>query len=633
MLVLDQSNSYMFANMVVTLTDNTVIQDETVTSNTKVPDFNILIPTVQDVGVTNTLELFYPGTPNSYINAHGKPNALKYGFGPDFIHGILSNKNSGVGVYTINLRGESATMSNIIVLMKYKVEKDVPYVDESGNPYYVDANGQLVTTATNATPVVRDVLHVKYETANITNCKKWTDLLKAMSSLYSETPDDAGYATIPFFAVMYRGATAFGNNVYFNMNSKIQEYDGNTYFAVSLFDGINTTTTDSIFSLDKDSGAKYDTTYFMETLFNQNFVNLRFIAAEPIEDIYAIFNRYLYTIDDYIAGTTNKPSKSFAAINPFAVNEFGVVVDEGSIDPRLPDAFALSGGSDGTETPDELFEKFFRGEILDDIASVLRYRYHYIPDIGYNDATKRAIKELIKKRSRMTTATFMVGGTDTFASALIDHQANWYESTPNIRQIAKVQSPMMYNEFVRRTITYPASYFDTMALIAHFVKWTNFYQPFAGADARWTGFIEDTMLYPSNAPEFINSLYKNRVNVVMKDSEAGAYLADQQMNTQLTSDQTELNNAFLISNILYDLLNLVHRNHFKFNEAEEVRMFHEAVNDVINEKYAPYSAYVSVDVYRMGTIGRAKSTNKIKVTIDMKDINKFADIELVLVDN
>lgn len=632
MLVLDQSNSYMFANMVVTLTDNTVIQDETVASNTKVPDFNILIPTVQDVGVTNALELFYPGTPNTYINAHGKPNALKYGFGPDFIHGILSKYNSGVGVYTINLRGESATMSNIIVVMKYKVEKDVPYTDESGNPYYVDARGQLVTTATDASAVVRDVLHVKFETANIDNCKKWTDLLKAMNSLCDETPDDEGYATIPFFAVMYRGATAFGNNVYFNMASKTQEYDGNMYYSVSMFDGIGTTTTDNVFSLDKDSGAKYDTTYFIETLFNKNFTNMRFIAAEPIEDIYQIFNQYLYTVDDYIAGNT-VPSKNFAAIDPFNVNEFGVVVDEGSINPRLPDAFTLSGGSDGNETADELYEKFFKGEILTDIDSVLRYRIHYIPDIGYNDATKRAIKDLIRRRSRMTSATFMIGGTDTFASALIDHQANWYENTPNIRQIAKVQSAMMYNSFIRRTITYPATYFDTMALMDHFIKWTNFYQPFAGADARWTGFIEDTMIYPSNTPEFINSLYTNRVNIVMKDDQDGAYLADQQMNTVLTSDQTELNNAFLISNILYDLLNLVHRNHFKFNEAEEVRMFHTAVDDCINEKYAPHSASVAVDVYRMGTIGRAKSANKIKVTIDLKDINKFADVELVLVDN
>lgn len=124
----------------------------------------------------------------------------------------------------------------------------------------------------------------------------------------------------------------------------------------------------------------------------------------------------------------------------------------------------------------------------------------------------------------------------------------------------------------------------------------------------------------------------SRINVVMKDSEAGAYLADQEMNTVLTSDQTELNNAFLISSMLYDLVALVHRQHFKFNEAEEVRIFNENVNDIINQKYAPYSASLDVEVYRSGTIGFAKSRNIIKVTVDLKDISKYTDVEIVLTD-
>ena len=140
------------------------------------------------------------------------------------------------------------------------------------------------------------------------------------------------------------------------------------------------------------------------------------------------------------------------------------------------------------------------------------------------------------------------------------------------------------------------------------------------------------MVYPPEDVEIINALQKNRINVVMKDADEGGYMSEQQMNTQLTSDQTELNNAFLISNMLYDLLRLVHLQHYKFNEAEEVRIFNEAVNDCINTKYAPYSASVSVEVFRVGTIGRAKARNKILVTIDLKDINKFTDVEIYLTD-
>ena len=223
-------------------------------------------------------------------------------------------------------------------------------------------------------------------------------------------------------------------------------------------------------------------------------------------------------------------------------------------------------------------------------------------------------------------------GNETFESAIVDHQSNYYENMPNVSLIAKCQSPMMFNEFIRRTVTVPAGYFDLVAILNHMYKWGNPFQPFAGALCRWTGFIEDTMNYPANDAQFLQSLYVSRINVVMKDSEAGAYLADQEMNTVLTSDQTELNNAFLISSMLYDLVALVHRQHFKFNEAEEVRIFNENVNDIINQKYAPYSASLDVEVYRSGTIGFAKSRNIIKVTVDLKDISKYTDVEIVLTD-
>lgn len=633
MLVLDQANTYTFSNMVVKITDNTVPSNESA-SNVKypVPEFNVLIPTVQDVGSTNVMELYLPGQVNRYVAAHGKPNCLKYGFGPDIIHAILSRANSGVGVYTVNLRGVTATMANLIVILKYRVAKDVPYVDEQGNPYYLNQRGEVTTTPTDGKPIVRDVLHIRFDTAHLEDCKKWSDLHKAMNNLYSETEDAEGYKSAPWFSIMCRGASSFGNTIYFSMVPRVADYDGNTYYMLNLFDGTTMITTDSIYSMDVNSGEKYNTTYYIENLFNNAFPTLQYMSSEDADMIYKLFAKYLYTLEDYINGTMDKPSVTFPEIDAFNCNTFGIVTDDGSLNSQITNAFALKGGSDGEETRDELFRQFFRGEIITSLASVLQWKYNYIPDIGYDADTKQGIVDLVNKRYRMTTATIMVGGTDSFNSALIEHQAKWYQSNPNIRQILAIQSPMMWNSFIKRTVTYPGSYFDTVALIEHFAKWGNFYQPFAGADARWTGFIDDTMAYPPENAEMANAFANNRINYVMQDSEEGAYLVDQQMNTEHLSDQTEFNNAFLISAMLYDLLNLVHRNSFKFNEAEEVRLFNEAVNNCINNKYAAYSASLSCEVYRMGTIGRAKSANKITVIIDLKDISKYANVELILVD-
>lgn len=630
MLVLDQDKSYSFSNMTVKITDNTVLRDDTTTMTQETPDFNVLIPIHVPVGTTNSLELYYPGEINRYLNAHGTPNCLKNGFGADAIYAALTS-GAEVGVYTINLRGASATFANAVVVMKYKVEKDVPYTDTTGAPYYYDKNGQLTTSPTDNTPVVRDVLHAKFELQYVANCKKWVDLYKKMNSLVSTTPDESGYKIMPVFAIMYRGASTFGNNVYMNLVPKTAEYDGNTYYTATVFDGINSIESSRYMSMDVNSGKKYNDSYFIETQFNAEYPTLRMMTAESIQDLYDLVNPYLYTIDEFIAGTQANPAKSFAAVDIFGANEFAFVTDEDSLDMQAANAVILQGGSDGTETPDELFKDFFGGKILEDISSVLRYRVTYIPDLGYDEDTKKEIVKLVKLRNRMTTARLMVGN-ETFESAIVDHQSNYFENMPNVSLIAKCQSPMMFNEFIRRTVTVPAGYFDLVAILNHMYKWGNPFQPFAGALCRWTGFIEDTMNYPANDAQFLQSLYVSRINVVMKDSEAGAYLADQEMNTVLTSDQTELNNAFLISSMLYDLVALVHRQHFKFNEAEEVRIFNENVNDIINQKYAPYSASLDVEVYRSGTIGFAKSRNIIKVTVDLKDISKYTDVEIVLTD-
>lgn len=646
MLVLSQDNQYSAPNVTIRITDNTAVQDTAEASVYPIPDYNVLIPTFQDVGPTNVIELFRPGYQATYAQVHGMPNALKYGFGPDFIYDILT-LNAGVGVYTVNLRGADATHANVMLLLNYEV-KEEPYVDTKGNQYYiyngemttgwsVDDNGNEVQdpdVAANGVAVTRNVLHVKYETTSLEGVTSWIDMVKKING-YDTSANTDEKGTIPMFGVIYRGASDFGNNTYFNMTPKTVEYDGNTYYSISAYDGQTTITTENVMSLDIRSGQTYGTSYFIETLFNNAFYNLRFVMYEGIDQVYDLYKKYLVTMDEFVAanvnGTTPTASINFASIDPFTYKGFCITVDEGSLNPTLVNAFKLEGGSDGSETADELYKKFFNGDMLD-AGSVIRYRVNYVPDVGYSDEVKNAMIDYIKRRNHFSVGTIMIG-KDTFQSAILDHQSYYFEDMPYIRQIAKVQSPMMYNTFVRRTITYPASYFDVMEWVNKIAANGHPFQPFAGASVRWRGFIEDTMVYPTENAAFIQTLTKARVNFVMKDNAEGAYMSDQLMNCVNVSDQIEFNNSILITSMLYDLLDLVHANHFKFNEEQEVKNFKVLVDEFINAKYTKFSASLTTDVYRMGTIGRAAQTNKILVTIDLKDINRYTDIELVLVDN
>ena len=647
MLVLSQDNQYSAPNVTIKIDDRTTVQDTADVSTYPIPEYNVLIPTFQDIGPTNVIELFRPGYQATYAQVHGLPNALKYGFGPDFIYDILS-LNAGVGVYTVNLRGSDATHANVLVLMNYEVKEEA-YQDSNGRQYYI-YNGEMTTgwsvddednevqdpnVAADGEPVTRNVLHVKYETASFEGVSSWLDMVKKLNS-YDTSANTDTKGTLPMFGVIYRGASNFGNNAYFNMTYKNAEYDGNTYYSVSAFDGQNTITTENVMSLDTRSGQSYGTTYFIETVFNNAFYNMRFVMYNDIDKIYDIYNKYLITKEEFIeasAAGTEAVAKTidFGMIDPFTYNGFAITVDEGSLDVSKTNAFTLTNGSDGTETADDLYKKFFNGDILD-ANSVIRYRVNYVPDVGYSDEVKASMIDYIKRRNRFTVGTIMVG-QDTFRSAMLEHYSYYFDNMPYIRQIAKVQSPMMYNAFCRRTMTYPASYFDVMEWVNKISSNGHPFQPFAGANVRWRGFIEDTMAYPTETPEFIQSLTKARVNVVMKDNSEGAYISDQLMNCVNVSDQIEFNNSILITSMLYDLLDLVHANHFKFNEEQEVKNFKVLVDEFINAKYTKFSASLSTEVYRMGTIGRAAQTNKILVTIDLKDINRYTNIELVLVDN
>lgn len=633
MMFLDSENTYTFSNATLSIIDNTVVDMDTVQLERQISDFNMLIPTVQDIGSTNVVEYYWPGDTAKYLARHGDPNAVKYGFGPDFIVDTLNKPDSKVGIYTVNLRGPSANIANVLVYMKYKVEEGVPYLDENGNQYYKTEDGQLTLDPVDGGEIIRDVLHVKVGSTYIQELKSWRQMMITQDSLYSEVEDDDGYKTIPWFGIMYRGASSWANNTYMNFVPRVAEHDGNTYFTINLFDGIKMTSTEPLYSFERNSGEKYGLSYYIEDNFNGKFPTMRYLSSGDFDKIADLFKKYGYTVDDYLDDKMDNPSLSFSAMNPFAPNSFGIVTDEGSLNSQLTNAIQLQGGDDGTESRDELFKMFFHGEIIPDIIDPLRYRIPYIPDIGYDRDTQQAIIWLCKKRLRTTNTTLMLGGYDTLNSAIIDHQANFIEDMPYMRQLAKYQSPMMFNPWTRRNMIYPCTYFDVMAMLDHFIQYGNYFQPFAGAECRWTGFMEDTMFYPPLDPQYMQGLQRARINTVMRDAKSGCYLSDQLMNTRLWSDQTELNNAFIISEMIYDLLDLVHYNHFKFNEADNVRRFNNSVDELINAKYAKHSASLSCTVTRLGTTGRARFTNKLTVRIDLKDINRYTNIEIILEDN
>ena len=644
MLVFDESNNYTFPNVVINFQDNTYWQDrEDVVL--PIPRFNVVIPIHVERGKVNTMVLYKTTQGDQFLRDFGTPNCVKNGFGPDLVYDILNaSDEDNIGVWVCNVRDVSATAANIILMMKYRVETGVEVTNAAGEALYTTPSGEITTSPITTTEssagtvtvdntrLVRDVLHVRYETQNVTNIAKWANAQEMMHQLYNTTTaDENGYYSIPLFMIVHSATSTYGNNCYFRFTPQISESDDKMYYGISLFDGANTYNTDPIFSFNIEGGATIGENYYIETNFNNQFGGLmRFVSSD-----------YLADAMQMITDAMSAEGLSYDDIDIFdpytsdgEAASTGYVLDAGSMDVTTSKAFQLAGGSNGDpekDDPDYLFEQFFAGNIVKDIASVIRWRFNYIPDVGYNDATIAQIKNLCAKRTRMTVCTIMLGG-ETFDSAVSEHNTKHIDNMPTMRQICALQHAMMNNRFVRRTVEYPAGYLDTMAFIRRVVNVGNPYSGFAGYNARWTGFIDETMTFMPEDAELMNRLDKARINVLMKDASDGGYLSDQKMNTRLISDQTEFNNAMLIADMLYDLIDLIHRNSFNFNEPEDVELMQSLVSTTINTSYAPHAASLTTTVSKLGTTGKDKYTTRIVVTVNLKDINKYAIVDFILTD-
>lgn len=644
MLVFDEGNKYTFPNAVINFYDTTTWTEQADVP-LPIPRNNVLIPIHVERGKVNTMMLYKTGQAETFLRDFGNPDCVKNGFGADLVHDILNlTTDDSIGVWVCNVRDESARAANTMLLMKYRVEAGVEVTNSKGEALYVTPAGDVTTSpitttqtasgvvTTDNTRLTRDVLHVKYEAKNVNDISKWMESNKVMAKYYNVTTTDAeGYYTIPLFMVVHSATSTYGNSCYFRMTPQVSESDGKMYYAINLFDGQNTYNTEPIFSLSPEGGKLIGENYYIEEEFNTQFAGLMRMNTSPyMEDAMAMLNEYMavdeVTFDD------------IDIFNPIASDgesvSTGYVVDPGSLDVTASKAFKLGGGSNGdpgADDPNKLFAKFFRGEIVKDIASVIRWRISYIPDVGYDDETIKAIKDLCVKRTRMTVATIMLGGA-TFDAAISDHNQKHINNAPTIRQICALQHAMRYNPFKRRTVEYPASYFDTLAFIRRILQVGNAYSGFAGYNARWTDFLEETMTFMPEDAQLMNRLDKARINVLMKDASDGGYLSDQKMNTKLISDQTEFNNAMLISDMLYDLIDLIHRNSFNFNEPDDVDSMQSMIASSINTTYAPYAASLSATVSKLGTRGKDKYTTKIVVTVNLKDINKYAVVDFILTD-
>lgn len=637
MYISSENNNYPFSNAVINIIDNTTVVAPVAVQRAK-PRHNYLFPVSLSKGPTNEVIQFYPGDTASYVSTFGAPSYIKNGIASEMIHKILGMSASGIGVYVINLKDPTATKAyatlcaTVVTTVDGKQKTNV-----GGELLYLTADGREVTESEGNTPIMIDTVEVTFDArqasdeSGLITCKTENEIFSATEKIYTTSTVGKVTTTVfPLLSFYYAGNGTYGNNISLKFDSVKSEFKSTVYYRLTVQDGSDGSATAYSANLSFSHDAEQ---FFVGNVINSIVPNISTIASNYIEDFFTLLRG---TIGSAAFKTTDIFNIN-ATIEKTTGNSVEVKTGSASIDIGSHEAIKFKGGLDvaagsTVKTFDELAVSFFDGEIVQDITSLLRYRINQIVDIGYSATVKQAIANFCNNRIRSTNATLSIGSTTNFNSAIVDSNENYIGKSMNTRLLANCQSAMATSEYTKRLHVYPPTYFDTMAFIRAAIENGNPYAPFAGSRARWNNYKEGSIMYPAEDSMLFTELTTARLNVVKKDSNSGAFLIDQSMTTPNISDLTEYSNTLLLSDMIYDVVEMVHQNNWTFNEPEDVKAFKAKVDSDINELYSTHSASLAVEVYRVGNTGLEARTTAIEISVDFKDIGKFTRISFILND-
>jgi hypothetical protein len=578
-------------------------------------DENILILGSFGMGTTNKPVQFYAGEGARFIEEFGAPNFRKNGVG-HYIALEALNNNRNMGVLAVNLKPATATYANAAIVAKLKVTPDVAKTNESGDPLYLTPGNVETTESDGNTAIVRDVMTATYSVVSFANITRESQLQEAMTALRSDVADAEGFKTYPLVGFYYKGKGDFGNNINFRMLEYVSRYTGEYLYALDLFDGTKVVNLEdnSFFS----DSAVLTESVFIESIVNSANTSLRAVSANDIEDFYEALVPYL--------------GPKLKKVDLFTAEEYQYEVASTSTDFTSVRAVRLDNGAEGlTADYANLVGDFFDGKIVDDIDSLIRYRIDVVPDLNFTNGEKAKLISFLNRRTYSTTAILMAGA-DTLESAIVERETLFKGEYPSVLLIPNAQSPKFQDPYTKRAFTFPLIYFFMKSYCENYRTHANSFMPLAGPNARVTGFIEDTMLFPSTNEKLLDNLDKSRINVLRKDTMPGAYIYTQNTNTEMDSDSTELNNICILRSIIYDIVNMAHSKNYTFNDFEEVEKFDEDMTLTVRPKYSNYVSGIITKVGKKSLTGSGKNTNIINVTVNFKDLLKSIEANITLTD-
>ena len=641
--------TYAHPHISIQIFDNTEFTEEEVVEERR--EFNGMQVGFFAGGRDN--QLLYMPNRYSYLREYGNPNFRKLGQAAYNVDNALST--DGCGMYVMNLRPETATYANIVIMVKFKIIESTTTTETSG-----DTQVGEITLGDQGTTTKK--LVYSFYGKSIENATTEEALSTAAIELMSTEPDEQGYYNMPLAIFYAMGRGEFGNNIHL-VFSNVTEYTSGSDYYDEIQPTYHTYSL-TVAQASSDGLVEREIIYgnFDEEGFDASFVyGPATFFADSINDVERGSERihteiYSATIEAICAlyNTTFNPEIPMDSTKLDILTGYGL---DGKRDPNLQldtnaenylnlfslDGFSLASGNDGWDgmsaediasKKDELLIKAYSGEIDPMILSRFSSPCNFNLDANYSTKVKKQMAALANRR-KYDLMTYLDLGLTTTTSGMIA----MLTSLKNVYGFNIIKEGHNYKwrdvEYTGKICNMTITHWLAKALANHMATDDRgLFVPMA----RDTAILRSSVDYipgsfkpviDPDANNIKNTIYRLRGNCYETLTYSSVQRSTAITSCQTNSDRLLEMNEFILQRAVKAAYDTLASKIYKLGEATDRAHYEEDATDIIGALIGDYVRSVKVTL-EMTPADEKKSLLRIKLRIVFKTVIQNGAIEIYL---
>lgn len=624
-------------------------------------------------------KLLYMPNREKYLRECGNPNFKVLGQAAYNVDNALATENCGM--YVMNLRPDTATHSNIVIMVKFKAdslpstepggsETELPTTpgDTTGGDTLEPPKGlegteePLDPQAVEETPVSK--LRYAFYAKVIEGANTEDELKTAVRELMQTDPDEQGFYHMPFILLYSQGRGEYGNLIHLQFNNVTEyiteeglfmDYTYPKYHTYSLT--VMEPTNDGLvrreisygtFDIDGfDNTISYGPSLYIEDVINDlengsQRIGCR-IYAETIDAICEVYNRAVVP-DGTITPATLDLITGYDLITGMKNKHLEVEENvENSVNLLALDGFTLSGGKDGWEdmtaeeivvAKSELLVKAYAGDIDPYIKSRFSSPMNFNLDANYDVRVKKQMAALanLRKYDCMTyldmCCTLTTSGLISMATTL-----------KNVSGFNVIKDGHCYKSrdvlYTGKVCQFTITHWLAKALPNHMKSDDTIWgMPLARDTAilrAGTDYIRGTFfpVIEPDSDDIKETLYKLRVNVY----ETLTYNSVQRSTAITTckskSDRLLEMNEYILQRAIKISYDLLASKIYKLGEESDRAQYEQDASDILSNKLNKYVRSASVE-FEMTPEDEKKSLLRLKLRLTFKTVIQQGELVVYL---